>query len=325
MLPTTTERALPVPPPLAMIVASVDEIAVGCRMITLRPAEPALLPATEAGAHVGVHLPNGVLRQYSLLEAEAAPEAYRIAVKRDPASRGGSAYIFDHLAIGDHVQVDAPRNNFPLDAQAAHSVLIAGGIGITPIMAMIRTLEASGRGWTLHYAARAREEAAFASALASYPNVHLHFDAEQAGAVLPIAAIVEAAPEDAHLYCCGPALMLAAFETAAAAIAPDRVHVEYFVATHEAAIDGQFLVELARSRLELVVAPGQSILEAIREAGVEVVSSCEEGVCGACETRVLAGVPDHRDAILSERERAANTTMFICCSGCKGDRLVLDR
>jgi ferredoxin-NADP reductase len=310
--------------PFPMVVAAIDEVARGCRAVTLRPIDYRLLPAAEAGAHIGVHLPNGVQRQYSLFAADAAPKEYRIGVKRDAASRGGSAYIFDYLKPGDHVQIDPPRNNFPLDTSARHSVLIAGGIGITPIRAMISALEALGRRWTLYFAARTRVEAAFADELSRYPQAHFHFDVEQ-GAVLPIAEIVVGAPEGAHLYCCGPAPMLAAFEAATASIDSSRVHVEYFTPRHKASLEGQFVVELAQSGIEVPVAPGQSILEAIREAGVDVASSCEEGVCGACETHVLAGIPDHRDAILSERERAANKTMFICCSGCKGDRLVLDR
>jgi vanillate O-demethylase ferredoxin subunit len=189
---------------------------------------------------------------------------------------------------------------------------------------MIQRLTALGRPWTLHYAARAREEAPFRAQLGSHPGVRFHFDTEHAGALMPVADIVRAAAPEAHLYCCGPAPMLAAFEAAAAGRDPDRVHVEYFTQKHEVATEGGFVVELARTGKEVRVAPGQTILQAVRDVGIDVGSSCEEGICGACETRVLSGLPDHRDAILSEKERAANKSIFICCSGSKSARLKLD-
>ena len=233
--------------------------------------------------------------------------------------------MFDRLQVGHALPVDLPRNNFPLDGQAGHSVLFAGGIGITPIWCMMRELEASGRVWTMHYAARSRGEAPFASVLESDSRVHLHFDDEQGG-VLPIASAIERAPVGAHFYCCGPAPMLESFEqeARAAGIAAERVHVEYFTQRFEADRAGGYAVSLARSGIELQIGPGQSILGAVLAAGVDVPFSCEDGICGACETRVLSGEVDHRDSILSDQERAANATMFICCSGARGDRLVLD-
>ncbi|MBL8549255.1 MAG: oxidoreductase [Hyphomonadaceae bacterium] len=307
-----------------MAVSEVRDIAAGCRTVTLRPVGGGLLPPGEPGAHIGLHLPNGVMRQYSLLAAPTPAREYAVGVKRDPASRGGSAYICEQLRVGDELEVEAPRNNFPLAESAANTVFIAGGIGITPIWSMIQRLNALGRAWTLHYAARTREEAPFRAQLGAHPGVRFHFDAEQGGALLPVAEIVRAAPADAHLYCCGPAPMLAAFEAATAGRDPDHVHVEYFTQKHEAATEGGFLVELARTGKEVRVLPGQTILQAVRDLGVDVGFSCEEGICGACETRVLDGLPDHRDAILSEKERAANKSMFICCSGAKSPRLTLD-
>jgi ferredoxin-NADP reductase len=282
------------------------------------------LPSGEPGSHIGVHMPNGIMRQYSLLSARDPAREYAIGVKRDPASRGGSAFLCERLRVGDELDVEPPRNNFPLAEDAAQSIFIAGGIGITPIWCMIQRLSTLERSWTLHYATRSREEAAFREELGAHRTTHFHFDEEHGGALLPVADIVRNAAPEAHLYCCGPAPMLAAFEAAAAGRDPARTHVEYFTQKHAASTGGGFLVELARSRLEVRIEPGQTIVRALREAGVDVPTSCEEGICGACETRVLAGVPDHRDAILSEKERAANKTMFVCCSGSKSERLVLD-
>jgi tetrachlorobenzoquinone reductase len=176
---------------------------------------------------------------------------------------------------------------------------------------------------TLYYSCRERVDAAFVDELASFADMHLHIDAE-AGHVLDLAGVVNTHSVDTHFYCCGPGPMLAAFEAATASRPRDHVHVEYFTAKQEAALDGGYTVELRRSGRQLVVPGGKTILNVLRDAGVDVAYSCEEGVCGACETRVLDGIPDHRDAILSDPEKAANNTMIICCSGCKGDRLVLD-
>jgi ferredoxin-NADP reductase len=287
-----------------------------------RPDGGPLPPAT-AGAHITLHLPNGMERQYSLLQGEPSPDRYWIAVKRDPASRGGSAFVHEKLRVGETLTIDPPRNNFPVAETASHSVLIAGGIGVTPMVAMARRLQALGRSFEVHYAVRAREDAAFFSALVAAGPVSLHLD-EEAGRVFDMAGAVGAAPEDAHLYCCGPNPMLAAFEAATAGRSADCIHVEYFSAREAPDTKGGYVVELARSGRSFEIPPGETILEVLRKAGVDVASSCEEGVCGACETKVLAGEPDHRDVILSPEERAENATMFICCSGAKSDRLVLD-
>lgn len=282
------------------------------------------LPAAEPGAHIGLHLPNGLLRQYSLLQSGVDLRQYRIGVKRDPNSRGGSRFIHEQLRPGVEIDVDAPRNNFPLIEDAAHTVLIGGGIGITPILCMAARLRELGRPMTLIYSCRERVDAALLDELRrACPDLQLHVNAE-VGRRIEFEAVVGAAPADSHFYCCGPGAMLAAFEAATAHLPPQRVHVEYFSARQEAALDGGYSVELRRSKQTLHVPAGKTILHVLRDAGIEIAHSCEEGVCGACETRVLEGRPDHRDAILSEPERAANNTMMICCSGCKGERLVLD-
>jgi ferredoxin-NADP reductase len=245
------------------------------------------LPAAEPGAHIDIHLPNGLVRQYSLVHADPAPQAYVVGVKLDRAGRGGSRDMHARLRVGEILAVSRPRNNFPLVETQEPTILIAGGIGITPIWCMVQRLQANGRPWKLFYSCRSRQDAAFLRPLQALgSSVELHFDDESGGRFLDL--------------------------------------VEYFTPKNVAALAGGFAVELARSRKEFMVPPGQSILAVLRAAGVDVSSSCEQGVCGACETTVLAGSPDHRDNILTEKERAASRTMMICCSGCTSDRLVLD-
>lgn len=282
------------------------------------------LPVAGPGAHIDLHLADGLVRQYSLVSTDPRPDCYCVGVKRDPRSRGGSTFVHDQLRVGDRLRISLPRNNFPLDEAAAHTVFVAGGIGITPIWSMIQRLDELGRTWQLHYSCRTRQEAVLLEALAARGQVVFNFDDENGGAFLDMGAIVGAAPTGTHFYCCGPAPMLASFEAAAARLPHEQVHVEHFSATQAAATDGGFTLALARSRLEFQVPPGRSILETLRDNGVDVNCSCEQGLCGVCETDVLAGVPDHRDSVLTDAERAAGKKMMICCSGSRTDRLVLD-
>jgi tetrachlorobenzoquinone reductase len=282
------------------------------------------LPAYQPGAHIDVHLPNGIVRQYSLLEPEPQPQRYMIGVKRDPASRGGSRCVHDELRVGRTLKISAPRNNFPLAEDAPHVILFAGGIGITPIWCMVQRLEKLGRSWKLYYACRSRSDMAFLRALEAMTSSTFHFDDEAGGKFLDVLGIIAAAPKDAHLYCCGPTPMLNAFEAATANWPRDQIHIEYFTPKQEPAKTGGFVVELARSGREFVIPEGKSILQVLLDAGVDVDYSCELGICGACEQRVISGTPEHRDAILTEEEQAANTKVMICCAGCKSERLVLD-
>jgi ferredoxin-NADP reductase len=282
------------------------------------------LPSAEAGAHIDLHLPNGLMRQYSLVEAAEHPAYYIVGIKRDPKSRGGSSHIHDDLRVGTTLQISAPRNNFPLNENAEHTVLIAGGIGITPIWCMLNRLEALGRSWSLYYSCRARSEAAFLDELHSKNGTQFHFDEESPGKFIDLSAIVSNAPKNAHFYCCGPLPMLAAYEAATASLPREQMHIEYFTSKHGVAKEGGFTIELASSGKTFEVPAGKTILQVLRDAGFVVPSSCEQGVCGACETRIISGEADHRDAILTESERAANITMMICCSGAKSERLVLD-
>lgn len=302
------------------------ETVLGVELVPLAPNT--LLPAFEAGAHVDLHLPGNVQRSYSLLNAPGERQRYCIAVNKDAASRGGSRWIHEALRPGAVLTVSAPRNNFALVETAPYSVFIAGGIGVTPILSMIRRLKALGRPWTLHYAARTRAHAAFAETLRelaeSGGELTFCFDQEPGGRMLDLAAVVRALPDGAHVYCCGPAGMLGAFETATAGLPPERVHVEYFAAKEAAATAGGFRVTLHRSGKSIDVRPGQTILDSLIAAGVEPPWSCREGVCGTCETRVLEGIPDHRDLVLSAAEHAANDRMMVCCSGARSATLVLD-
>lgn len=284
----------------------------------------AVLPAAEPGAHVDIHLPNGIERSYSLTIPESEPRSYTVGIKLDAQGRGGSKYFFDAMKVGQTLKISEPRNNFELVESAGHVVLIAGGIGITPIWSMTQRLASLGRSFELHYSCRSRADMAFLDKLQGMDQAHLHFDDEHGGRFLDLGAIVKAAPKPSHFYCCGPNPMLRAFEGTTKHLPPDQVHVEYFTPREERSLAGGFVVQLARSGKEFAIPPGKSILEVLRAEGLELSYSCEEGVCGACETPLISGIPDHRDSVLNPTERAANKVIMICCSGCKGDKLVLD-
>ncbi len=315
--------------PFEVQVKSVTREADGINSFVLVALPGQQLPAFTAGAHVDVHLPGGLHRSYSLVNDPSERHRYVLGVARDLASRGGSRYMHETLRVGDFLRIGPPRNNFPLNEEAPHSVLIAGGIGITPLMSMARRLQSLGRPWSMHFCARSAVNAAFASELQALAGessaaVSLHFDDEMGGARPDIAAMVASAPKGGHLYCCGPQPMLEAFERATAALPRECVHLESFTAREEADTSGGFTVRLARSGKLLEVAAGKSILDVLLDAGVDVQYGCMQGVCGSCETTVLQGVPDHRDSILDAGARASNRTMMVCCSGSKTPELALD-
>lgn len=288
------------------------------------------LPRAAPGAHVDVILQDDLRRSYSLTQEITNGSKCTVAIHRDPKSKGGSAFVHETLRVGDKLRISRPKNNFPLDETAALSVLIAGGIGITPILAMIRRLTAEHRAWKLIFATRSRQAAAFrgeietcVAASNGTGAVSYHFDDEQNGALIDIKGIM-AANGSAHFYCCGPEPMLAAYEAAARDLPREQIHVEYFSASEEVARDGGFELVLDRSGKVLQVESGKTILDVLIENNVSVPFSCSEGVCGTCETRVIDGRPDHRDMILTDEERANGDTMMVCCSGSKSARLVLD-
>jgi ferredoxin-NADP reductase len=305
--------------------AAITYVAKDTNLFELRdPHGKKLLPFA-AGAHIDLTLPNGLVRQYSLVNSQREQHRYVIGVKLDRYSRGGSRFMHESLRVGMLLAVRGPRNNFPLVEDASHIVLVAGGIGITPIWCIVQRLVELGGSWELHYACRNREEMAFHNELAEYGSrVHFHFDDESGGAVLDVASIVANAPRGAHFYCCGPKPMLAAFESATRSLPPECVHLEYFMAKEARATEGGFTIVLARSGKELAVPPGKTILQVVRDAGVEVESSCEEGICLTCATRVISGIPDHRDSALSPKQREENNIVLICCSGSRSEKLVLD-
>jgi vanillate O-demethylase ferredoxin subunit len=295
------------------------------RRIDLRRPDGRALPAFRPGAHVDLKLNGGVARSYSLVGDPADASRYLLGVQRDPQSRGGSQHLCEAARVGDVIEVSHPINSFALTEGAAASLFIAGGIGITPILPMLDRLAALGRPFVLHYGVRDRKALPFRPRLARHGDkVQTAFSREPGGGRLNVAAIVDAAPTEAELYCCGPRGMLEAFAKATAARDPARIHVEHFSGAEPAAAEGGFEVVLARSGRTVAVPPGKTILEALNAAGIEPSCSCVQGVCGTCETRVLDGVPDHRDVILTPEERVGNRTMMICVSGARTARLVLD-
>lgn len=308
---------------------SIVREAEGINLLEFRRSDGAALPAFSAGSHIDLHLPDGLVRSYSLVNCPSENDRYVIGVKKEPDSRGGSRFIHENLSPGDELDIDAPRNNFQLCENAPRSVLIAGGIGITPFASMVRRLELLGRPWELHYAARSRCSAGFVRQLASYgPKVKFYFPNEfNSGSPaqrIDLRKVVAEAPRDAHLYCCGPRNMLALFEEAAAALPSGQAHLEFFSNAESIDKGGAFEVRLARSGRTVVISSGETILDALLKRGIDAPYSCLEGVCSTCETRVLSGIPDHRDLILTKEERDANDRMLICCSRARSATLVLD-
>lgn len=297
--------------------------------VDLRPVGGGEFPSFTPGSHIDLHLPNGMERSYSLCNSADERHRYVVGVLRDRASRGGSRCVHEQLRIGTQLAIAAPRNNFALHEDADHTVLVAGGIGITPLLCMARRLRGLGRSYEMLYFARSRRGAAFLDQLkAMEVPLHLHFDDEQGGPPDLKALLAARAPSpQLHLYACGPAPMLDAFEKTCAQLGHENAHIERFAAVeHKPAQDARatFTVELARSAKTLTVTPGKSILDTLLEADIPVDHSCREGVCGSCETRVLCGEPDHRDSVLSVKERAGNQVMMVCVSGCKSASVTLD-
>ncbi|MCU0956611.1 MAG: PDR/VanB family oxidoreductase [Hydrogenophaga sp.] len=288
------------------------------------------LPAFTAGAHIDLHLPGGLVRQYSLCNPPGDAGMYRIAVLRDPASRGGSRAVHDALTVGTALSISAPRNHFELAPAAPHHLLLAGGIGITPLWAMAEQLSQQGGSFALHHCTRSRERTPFVEALAASAyadRVQHHFDDGQAAQKLDIAATLRQAPAGTHLYVCGPQGFMDAVLSAgrAAGWPEERLHREYFAAAPvDHTNDGRFELELASSGRVITVQPRQTALAALLEAGLDIPMSCEQGVCGTCLTGVKAGTPDHRDQYLTDEERAANDQFLPCCSRALSARLVLD-
>ncbi|TYP80454.1 vanillate O-demethylase ferredoxin subunit [Maritimibacter alkaliphilus HTCC2654] len=289
----------------------------GVLRIELEPLAGELTPP-EPGAHIDVSILDAPLRQYSLT-AGSDTGHYVLGIRREVQSRGGSEAVHDRLRPGDVIDISEPRNTFPLAADGEVH-LIAGGIGVTPILFMAEALAKVGRSYRFTYCARSRTDAGFLSDALTLGGT-LHFDDEDG--MPDLAALTSMAPDNAHLFCCGPAPMLDAFVAACADRPADHVHIERFEPSKLEAGAGEFVVELAKTGAEVIVPSDKTILDALIDAGLSPEHSCGVGVCGTCETRVLAGEADHQDLVLTDEERAEGA-MLICCSRAKTDRLVLD-
>ena len=309
---------------IALKIWSITTLADGIRGLTLVRPDGRELPSFSPGAHIDLHLGNDLVRQYSLInEGEGAPTSYQVAIARAPNSRGGSDFIHDHLTEGMEIYASPPRNHFPLVEDATHYVFIAGGIGITPIYAMARWCAARGKSWELAYATRTAERCAFRNDLRAFSQARLHHDDAENG-TLNLAPYCEAPAAGTHLFCCGPQALMTSVKDATANWPADSVHFEWFSApATTSSANEPFEVVLNRSVQRLSVRSDQTLLAALREAGVPIASVCAEGVCGTCETTVIAGEIDHRDQVLTDDEKAAGATMMVCCSRSRGT-LVLD-
>lgn len=299
--------------------------ATGIVSLELQSADGSELPGYGAGAHVDVYVQSGLIRQYSLTGDPSDRSKYRLGILLDPKSRGGSSTIHKAFRQGDRIRIGRPRNNFPL-CPARHTILFAGGIGITPMLSMAYALDARGESWEMHYCGRTDDRLAFTDEMRRFGGkVHLHLDAGPVAQRLDIEAVLSGPTHDRHLYVCGPNGFMDFVVNAAAGAGWDErcVHLERFGA--EVNTDGApFTVTAARSAITFDVEPGETIAQKLEEHGIDVHMSCQSGVCGTCLTGVLDGMPDHRDLVQTELEKAANDRITVCCSRSKTKKLVLD-
>ena len=305
---------------MKLLVESKETIADGVVLLSLRDPDGLPLPPWAPGAHVDLVLADGLVRQYSLCGDPHDTSVFRVAVLREQAGRGGSQHVHDVLAAGQLIEVLGPRNHFPL-VEAARYLFIAGGIGITPILPMIEQVAAAGQDWRLVYGGRTLASMAFRAELERHANVEIRPQDEHG--LLDLPALFADLDDDTAVYCCGPEPLLAAVEQHRGT---GSLHVERFEpkAGATAGPRQEFEVELAQTGGVLRIPADRSILEVLEESGVPVLSSCQEGTCGTCETVVLSGTPDHRDSLLSEDEQQQGDVMMICVSRARSDRLVLD-
>jgi ferredoxin-NADP reductase len=286
------------------------------------------LPRWEPGAHIDLMLDDGMTRQYSLCGDPHDSGVWRVGVLLDPNTRGGSQYVHENLNEGATVRVRGPRNHFPL-IDAPHYRFIAGGIGITPIFAMLEAVQRAGGDWTLLYGGRTRASMAFAEDLAErYPERVTVWPQDERG-LLDLESLFKDPEDNMLVYCCGPEALLAAVEQHSAHWQPGILHIERFAAKATTADDAadaleQFEVVCQRSGVSFEITSDQSILEVLEEAGIPILGSCYEGVCGTCEAKVLDGIPVHRDSVLADAEKAAGEVMLPCVSRSRTERLVLD-
>ncbi|MCA1185055.1 MULTISPECIES: PDR/VanB family oxidoreductase [unclassified Saccharopolyspora] len=313
--------------PLELTLRSRSEVADGVLLLEFTATGGGELPGWEPGAHLDLRLPSGAVRQYSLCGDPGDRRAYTVCVLREATGRGGSVELHDRLRVGDEITGSAPRNHFPLHDAPEH-VLLAGGIGITPIKAMLDELHRRGAPWRLVYGGRTRAAMAFAAELAAAHPGRVSIVPEDERGRPDVERIVAELPATARLYCCGPAAMLDAVAAACERTAiSDRLHVERFAAAGDAPDptgDSAFEVELRETGTTVTVAADQSLLSAVQQVRPDIPSSCQEGYCGTCETRVLEGEPDHRGTLLSPAEHDEEGTMLICVGRARSPKLVLE-
>ena len=316
--------------PIRVRVARRREEVEGIITLELVPVDGGQFPAFSAGAHIDVEVARGLIRQYSLCNNPVDRERYELGVLLDPASRGGSIALHQ-VPEGAELRISAPRNHFELEARAERTILFAGGIGVTPILCMAERLSAIGADFTMHYATRSRSRCAFLDRIRGShlaERAHFHFDDGTDDQKLDIATALGEPTSGTHVYVCGPSGFIAAVLTTATARGyPDaQLHREYFGADTAVmfAEGGAFEVKLASTGAVYAVPSDRTVLDVLRDHGVNVPTSCEQGVCGACLTRVLDGVPEHRDYYLTSEERAANDQFTPCCSRSKTPLLVID-
>ncbi|MDQ0092919.1 MULTISPECIES: PDR/VanB family oxidoreductase [Micrococcaceae] len=313
---------------LDVVVDAAEHVADQVVSLVLRRIDGESFPEWAPGAHIDVHLGDGLTRQYSLCSDLNDREVLRIGVLRVPDSRGGSEAVHEKLVAGTPLTISAPRNNFPM-IDSRKYLFIAGGIGITPIIPMIEAAEAAGREWRLVYGGRSRHSMAFAQSLEdAYGSTKVNLYPEDEVGRLDLNAILGMPRAHMLVYACGPGGMLGAIEDLCMGWPPGALHLERFSADTLGAgsVSAPFEVELAKAGRIVTVQTNESILDAVEKVGVRILSSCRAGLCGTCETNILSGTPEHRDAVLTEADKDANEVMLVCVSraaaGC--DRLVLD-
>ncbi len=315
-------------PMIAVRIVRIEQASPLVKRFTLQAGDGCDLPAFSGGSHVIVQIPapGGLIHNaYSLMGSPFDLSCYQIAVRHEEASHGGSAFMHTQLAEGDMLLISPPSNLFALHPTSGRQILIAGGIGITPFMAQLEELQASGAAFDLHYAFRSREQAAFVDELAARYGARCHFYDAAKGVLCNVAGLLEQVAGQDHVYVCGPASLIKAVQLAGAGqgIPAARLHWEQFAARPSGG--AAFTVVLARSGREVPVAAGQTILQAIEQDGsVAVDCLCREGVCGTCEVGIVEGEAEHLDQYLSAEEKAAQTSLLICVSRARGGRIVLD-
>lgn len=302
-------------------------------ILSFEPDGAYSLPPVTAGSHICIDLPGGMRRSYSLIDPPGQTNVYTVAIRLTADSLGGSAYLSKRANVGDRFRITSLANNFTFFEDAPQSVFIAGGIGITPLWSMIQRLQQLTEGgkeskdWRLYYACRNGRSAAFLDELTALERARpgrVFVTFSDSGERLDIERVVSNSPLDSQMYCCGPTSMLDAFKSATKNLDSGTVHWEHFGGVGPSSDGTRFTVELRRTGRSFSIAPGDTILDTLIDAGIAVNYGCQQGNCGACETRVLEGIPAHRDLVLSDEEQASNATMMICCSGSASERLVLD-